>query len=266
MSTTERLRVNEIFHSLQGEGTSAGSRCVFIRLTGCDLGCSYCDTAYAFDQGDWMTLAEIIERVRAFGCRTVEITGGEPLLQPVVYPLMQRLLDEFETVLLETSGAVSIAKVDPRVVRIVDFKCPSSGVVERNDWTNLGLLTEHDEVKFVIGSRADYEWARDVIREYDLASRCPVLLAPVTAPPTHDAAASPVTSLAPSRLAAWLLEDRLDVRLGSSCIRSSGLRRSEEYESTLCSSVTPEEPRASARADTCMDMNPQPEKRQLSCK
>ncbi len=213
MCESQRLRVNEIFHSLQGEGTSAGSRCVFIRLTGCDLGCRYCDTAYAFDQGDWMTLAEILERARAFGCRTVEITGGEPLHQPEVYPLTQRLLGEFETVLLETSGTVSIAKVDPRVVRIVDFKCPSSGVVERNDWTNLGLLTGHDEVKFVIGGRADYEWARDVIREYDLTSRCAVLLTPVTAPPT-DSAASSVTNLAPSRLAAWLLEDRLDVRLG----------------------------------------------------
>lgn len=213
MCESQRLRVNEIFHSLQGEGTSAGRRCVFVRLTGCDLRCSYCDTAYAFDQGNWMTLGEILERVRGFDCRAVEITGGEPLLQPNVYPLMQRLLDEFETVLLETSGAIGIARVDPRVVRIVDFKCPSSGMVERNDWANIDLLTEHDEVKFVIGDRPDYEWARGVIHEHDLTARCTVSLTPVTAPQPA-AAAAVVTSLAPSRLAAWLLEDRLDVRLG----------------------------------------------------
>ena len=214
MRTTQRLRVNEIFHSVQGESTRAGLRCAFIRLTGCKLRCAYCDTAYAFDEGDWMTLDEITERVRAFDCPTVEVTGGEPLLQPNVYLLMQWLLDEFETVLLETSGAVSIAEVDPRVVRIVDFKCPSSGEVERNDWTNIDLLTKRDEVKFVIGDRADYEWARGVIHKYDLTSRCPVLLSPVTAPAEAGASASPVASLAPDQLAEWLLADRLDVRLG----------------------------------------------------
>ena len=161
-----------------------------------------------------MTLDQIVERVHAFECPTVEVTGGEPLLQPNVYPLMDRLADQFETVLLETSGTVSIARVDPRVVRIVDFKCPSSGAVERNDWTNVDLLTERDEVKFVIGDRADYEWARDVIRKYDLTARCTVLLSPVTAPPTADEVESPVTSLAPGQLAEWLLADRLHVRLG----------------------------------------------------
>ena len=206
--------MNEIFHSLQGEGTRAGTRCIFIRLTSCNLRCAYCDTPYAFDEGDWMTLDQIIERVRTFECPTVEVTGGEPLLQPNVYPLMQRLLDEFATVLLETSGAASIAKVDPRVVRIVDFKCPSSGEGEKNNWTNVDALTEHDEVKFVIGDRADYEWARRVIRKYDLTLRCPVLLSPVTAPPPADGAESSVTSLPPDRLAEWLLADRLDVRLG----------------------------------------------------
>jgi len=165
MSSTQRLRVNEIFHSIQGEGTRAGARCAFIRLTGCNLRCAYCATTYAFDQGEPMTLDEIVERVTAFNCPTVEVTGGEPLLQPDVYPLLDRLLDEFETVLLETSGAVSIARVDPRVVRIVDFKCPSSGEAGRNDWGNIDLLTARDEIKFVIGGRADYEWARDVIRK-----------------------------------------------------------------------------------------------------
>jgi 7-carboxy-7-deazaguanine synthase len=210
MGKPQRLRVNEIFHSVQGEGTRAGVRCVFVRLTGCHLRCTYCDTSYAFDEGDWLTLDEILARVRVFHCPTVEVTGGEPLLQPDVYPLMERLSDEFETVLLETSGALNVAQVDPRVVRIVDFKCPSSGEAERNDWSNVHLLRPTDEVKFVIGARADYEWACDIVRRYDLPSRCPVLFSPVAAPPN---AAEP-TGLAPVKLADWLVEDRLDVRLG----------------------------------------------------
>jgi 7-carboxy-7-deazaguanine synthase len=214
MTKPPRLRVNEIFYSVQGEGTRAGSRCVFIRLTGCHLRCTYCDTAYAFHEGQWMTLDEILERLRAFDCPTVEVTGGEPLLQPDVYPLMERLLGEFETVLLETSGAVSIAKVDPRVVRVVDFKCPSSGEAARNDWSNIDLLTRRDEVKFVVATRADYEWARELIRKHDLPSRCAVLLAPVT-PPADGGPLKPAQgALEPNELAAWLLEDRLDVRLG----------------------------------------------------
>jgi 7-carboxy-7-deazaguanine synthase len=209
MCGTQRLRVNEIFHSVQGEGTRAGERCVFIRLTGCHLRCTYCDTKYAFDEGEWMTLDEILARVRAFNCPTVEVTGGEPLLQPNVYPLMERLLDEFDTVLLETSGTLSIAKVDPRVVRIVDFKCPSSGAMERNDWANVEPLKPTDEVKFVIGTREDYEWACNMVRKYDLPLLCPVLFSPVTAPPNGDAR----QGLAPEKLAEWLLDDRLDVRL-----------------------------------------------------
>jgi 7-carboxy-7-deazaguanine synthase len=214
MSDPRRLRVNEIFHSIQGEGTRAGMRCGFVRLTGCNLRCAYCDTTYAFDQGDWLTLDRIVERVRAFGCPMVEVTGGEPLLQPSVYPLLDRLLDQFATVLLETSGAVSIARVNPRVVRIVDFKCPSSGKAGKNDWANIDWLTGQDEVKFVVGGRADYEWARDVIRQHDLTSRCTVLLSPVTAPPTTDGTAPAVAPLDPEQLAEWLLADRLDVRLG----------------------------------------------------
>jgi 7-carboxy-7-deazaguanine synthase len=209
MGEPQRLRVNEIFHSVQGEGTRAGVRCVFIRLTGCHLRCTYCDTQYAFDEGDWMTLDEILGRVRAYDCPTIEVTGGEPLLQSAVYPLLKRLADEFETVLLETSGTLSIAQVDPRVVRIVDFKCPSSGEMERNDWSNVELLRPTDEVKFVIGTSADYEWARNVIHKYDLASRCPVLFSPVTQPPN---AREPLR-LDPEQLAKWLLDDRLDVRL-----------------------------------------------------
>ncbi len=197
-----RLCINEIFHSIQGEGTRAGVPCVFIRLTGCHLRCRWCDTAYAFTDGDWMSLDEIQARVQHYGCGTVEVTGGEPLLQPGVYPLMTKLADEFETVLLETSGALSIAEVDPRVVRIVDVKCPGSGEAERNCWPNLDLLTPRDELKFVLADRGDYDWARDVVRRYDLLRRCPVIFAPV-----HGV-------LAPADLAAWVLEDRLAVRVG----------------------------------------------------
>jgi 7-carboxy-7-deazaguanine synthase len=225
------LRVNEIFHSVQGEGTRAGVPCAFIRLTGCHLRCVWCDTEYAFNEGAWMTLAEILERVRAFKCRTVEVTGGEPLLQPDVYPLMDRLLAEYETVLLETSGAVSIARVDPRVVRIVDFKCPSSGEAERNDWSNVRLLTPRDEVKFVIGSREDYEFARYAVSRHDLPARCTVLFSPVvpsdrepqpgvqSLPVGEEAAAAGEaggpndTEFGPAMLAGWLLEDGLDVRV-----------------------------------------------------
>jgi 7-carboxy-7-deazaguanine synthase len=214
MSGAARLKVNEIFHSIQGEGTRAGVRCVFVRLTGCHLRCSYCDTEYGFYEGAWMTLDEIVSRVREYDCPTVEITGGEPLLQPAVYPLMQRLADELPSVLLETSGACSIAKVDPRVVRIMDLKTPGSGEQERNCWANLELLTPRDEVKFVIGSREDYEWSRDVVARYRLTARCPVLFCPVVG--VADAGAYELYRghLDPAALAAWILEDRLDVRFG----------------------------------------------------
>lgn len=202
MEGPPQVRVNEIFYSLQGEGTRVGLRCVFIRLTGCDLRCVWCDTQYAFDEGQWMTLDEVLDRVRAYRCPTVEVTGGEPLLQPAVYPLMTRLADEFPAVLLETSGALSIADVDPRVVRIMDIKCPGSGEAERNHWPNIELLSRRDEVKFVLLDRNDYEWARDVVRRYDLPSRCPVVFSPV-----HD-------RLRPVELGGWVLEDRLDVRVG----------------------------------------------------
>ena len=199
--SADRLRINEIFHSIQGEGTRAGMPCVFIRLTGCHLRCTYCDTEYAFYEGGWMTLDEIMARVRDYGCGTVEVTGGEPLLQPAVYPLMKRLADEFETVLLETSGAAPIDKVDPRVIRIVDFKCPSSGEVEQNCWDNAGCLRAADEVKFVIGDREDYDWSKSTLNEYVLLSRCPVLFSPV-----HD-------KLSPTELAEWVLADGLGVRI-----------------------------------------------------
>jgi 7-carboxy-7-deazaguanine synthase len=197
-----RLRINEIFHSLQGEGTRVGLPCVFVRLTGCHLRCTWCDTAYAFTEGRWMELDEILTQVRGFGCPLVEVTGGEPLLQPAVHPLLNRLADEFPTVLLETSGALSIATVDPRVVRIVDIKCPGSGESARNHWPNIDLLTPRDEVKFVLADRTDYDWAREVVQRYNLPARCPVIFAPV-----HQ-------TLNPADLAGWVLADRLDVRVG----------------------------------------------------
>jgi 7-carboxy-7-deazaguanine synthase len=202
MDNAPRLRINEIFHSIQGEGTRTGVRCVFVRLTGCHLRCTWYDTTYAFTEGEWMSLDDILDRVRAFDCPTVEVTGGEPLLQPAVYPLMSRLADEFVPVLLETGGAVPIERVDPRVVRIMDLKCPGSGEAERNHWPNIDHLTPHDEVKLVLLDRADYDWAKDVLRRYDLTARCPVIFSPV-----HG-------RLALLDLATWILADRLAVRVG----------------------------------------------------
>jgi 7-carboxy-7-deazaguanine synthase len=196
------LTVNEIFHSIQGESTHTGRPCVFVRLTACDLRCSWCDTPYAFHEGRKMTVGEVLEQVDAFGCWTVEITGGEPLLQQDVYPLMQSLLDRGHLVLLETGGHRSIANVPASVIRIMDVKCPASGEAGRNHWPNLDLLNPRDEVKFVIQDRADYEFAKDVVGRYDLARRS----AAVLFSPVHGV-------LEPKQLAAWILEDRLPVRL-----------------------------------------------------
>jgi 7-carboxy-7-deazaguanine synthase len=196
------LTINEIFHSIQGESTHVGRPCVFVRLTACDLRCSWCDTPYAFHEGRKMSVDEVVGDVDAFGCSVVEITGGEPLLQADVYPLMQRLLDRGHTVLLETGGHRSIAKVPAEVIRIVDVKCPGSGEADKNDWSNLDLLTEHDEVKFVVKDRLDYEFAREVIARHALANRCAAMLLS----PVHGV-------LPPKDLAAWILADRLPVRL-----------------------------------------------------
>ena len=196
------LTVNEIFHSIQGESTHAGERCVFVRLTACDLRCSWCDTAYAFHDGRKMSVEEVVEAVERAGCPLVEITGGEPLLQDDVYPLMERLLAAGRTVMLETGGHRSIARVPAAVVKIVDVKCPGSGEADKNDWTNLDRLAAHDQVKFVVKDRADYEFARDVVDRCDLASRAAaVLLSPV-----HGV-------LDPKALAEWMLADRLPARL-----------------------------------------------------
>jgi 7-carboxy-7-deazaguanine synthase len=202
----EVLRVTEIFHSVQGESTWAGLPCTFIRLTGCPLRCVWCDTEYAFHGGTKMSLDAIITRVDEIGTPVVEITGGEPLIHRNAFTLASRLLDRGYTVLVETSGAIDIAPLDPRAHRIMDLKCPDSGEESRNLWSNLDHLTARDEVKFVIASRRDYEWARDVIRSRSLDERVR----------TGELAAllfSPVwQSMDFRELAGWILEDRLPVR------------------------------------------------------
>jgi 7-carboxy-7-deazaguanine synthase len=195
------LTINEIFYSIQGESSRAGQPCVFVRLTACDLRCSWCDTPYAFDEGRKMSVDEVVGAVERYGCPLVEITGGEPLLQEDVYELMERLQRAGRTVMLETGGHRSIARVPADVLKIVDVKCPGSGEADRNDWSNLEALAPHDEVKFVIRDRADYEFARGVISRHRLADRAAVLLSPV-----HGV-------LEPRMLSEWLLADRLPARL-----------------------------------------------------
>src|SRR5712692_10354961 len=168
----QTLRINEIYYSIQGESTWVGWSCVFVRLTFCNLRCNYCDTEYAFYEGTKQTLKKIVDLVAAFHCPLVEITGGEPLLQKNVLPLMSMLCDSGYTVLLETSGAHDVSKVDPRVHRIMDLKTPGSGEADKNLLSNIDHLTLRDEVKFVMGSREDYEWSRDKVQHYDLPSRC----------------------------------------------------------------------------------------------
>jgi 7-carboxy-7-deazaguanine synthase len=196
------LTINEIFHSIQGESSFAGQPCVFVRLTACDLRCTWCDTPYAFYEGRKMSVDEVIADVESRGCELVEVTGGEPLLQQDVYPLMQRLIDAGKTVLIETGGHRSIGKVPAGVIRIMDVKCPGSGESAKNDWSNLPLLTKRDEVKFVIADRVDYDYAREILAREHLADRCgAVLFSPV-----HG-------KLEPRQLSEWVLADRLPVRV-----------------------------------------------------
>jgi len=196
------LTVNEIFYSIQGESTRAGERCVFVRLTACDLRCSWCDTPYAFHEGRKMSVDEVVDTVDRFGCDLVEVTGGEPLLQDDVYPLMDRLLASGRTVMLETGGHRPIDRVPAPVIKIVDVKCPGSGEAGKNDWANLDRLASHDQVKFVVKDRADYEFARDVIATHDLASRAGAVLVS----PVHGV-------LDPKTLSEWMLADCLPARL-----------------------------------------------------
>ena len=196
------LTVNEIFHSIQGESDHVGRPCVFVRLTACDLRCVWCDTPYAFHEGRTRKVDDVVAEVAKYRCGLVEITGGEPLLQDDVYLLMDRLLASGATVLLETGGHLSVARVPPAVIKVMDVKCPGSGECARNAWDNLSRLTAHDQVKFVIADRIDYEFARDVVRRHALETQC----AAVLFSPVHE-------MLSPAGLAEWVLDDRLGVRL-----------------------------------------------------
>lgn len=196
-----QLRITEIFHSLQGETSRVGLPTVFIRLTGCPLRCSYCDTAYAFTGGQSISLAEILAQVAEFAPQYVTVTGGEPLAQKNCQPLLRALCDAGYKVSLETGGALDIAAVDARVMRVVDIKTPASGEAARNRWENLELLTPHDEVKFVLCDENDYQWARQIIQQYHLADRCLVLFSPA-----HG-------TLSATQLADWILRDKLEVRM-----------------------------------------------------
>jgi len=197
---TARLRINEIFHSLQGEADAVGFRTVFVRLTGCPLRCSYCDTEYAFHAGDWHDIDDILTTVRSFGAHHVCVTGGEPLAQPNCHQLLTRLCDAGYDVSLETSGAMNIAQVDVRVARVVDVKTPGSREAARNRVENFALLTGRDQVKFVICSREDFDWSKAYMMEHDLTIHCQVLFSPS------------YQDVAPAALAEWILAERLNVR------------------------------------------------------
>ncbi len=194
------LKINEIYFSIQGESTKAGLPCVFVRLTYCNLRCKYCDTEYAFYEGKELSLDEIISGVKKFDCKLVEITGGEPLVQSDTINLMQRLCDEGFEVLLETGGSLSIKEIDPRVKIIMDLKCPSSGMLKKNYYKNIDTIKPSDELKFVIGTREDYEWTKEIIQKYNLMKKCIILFSVVFG------------ELEPVILVEWILEDKLDVR------------------------------------------------------
>lgn len=194
------LKVNEIFYSVQGEGTSAGLPCVFVRLTYCNLRCTYCDTEYAFHEGTDLSIDEILYEVNNFKCNLVEVTGGEPLLQRESLQLMKALCDAGYSVLLETGGSLSIKDVDPRVTIIMDIKTPSSKMESKNLFSNIDLLKKEDEVKFVVGDSEDYLWTKQVMKEYDLSSKCRILISPVFG------------KIEPAEIAGWILKDNLPAR------------------------------------------------------
>ena len=200
-SKENQLRINEIFFSIQGESTFAGLPCVFVRLTYCNLRCSYCDTEYAFYEGDWRSFDDIITEIKNYNCPLIEVTGGEPLLQENVLPFMSRLCDEKFIVLLETAGHMDISQVDKRVKRIMDIKCPSSNESHKMFWPNIEKLNSNDQVKFVIGNFEDYRFAKEIINKYHLNEICIILLSPVFG------------ELNAQELAEWILEDNLPVRM-----------------------------------------------------
>lgn len=194
------LKVNEIYFSIQGESSKAGLPCVFVRLTYCNLRCTYCDTEYAFYEGKDQSIDEIISEVKKYNCNLVEITGGEPLVQEESIDLMKRLCDDGFDVMLETGGSLSIKEIDERVMIILDLKTPSSGMLKKNLYDNIEIIKQTDEIKFVIGSREDYEWTKGIIEKYNLASKCGILFSVV------------FSKLEPVKLVNWILEDNLNVR------------------------------------------------------
>ncbi len=194
------LKVNEIYYSVQGESTSAGLPCIFVRLTYCNLRCTYCDTEYAFYEGKDLSIKQIIDKVRSYDCNLVEVTGGEPLMQEDSYLLLHKLCEEGFEVLLETGGSLPIKEVDKRVKLIMDFKCPSSGMQKKNLYENINYLKQNDELKFVIGNREDYEWSKNIIKEYQLSEKFEILFSTV------------FEELKPETLVKWILEDKLNVR------------------------------------------------------
>lgn len=198
---SEQLKIHEIFYSLQGESTLTGLPTVFVRLTGCPLRCSWCDTEYAFVGGGWMHFDDIMAEVAQHKTPYICVTGGEPLAQKRVHHLLNRLVDEDYTVSLETAGALSVADVHPKVIKIIDLKAPGSGEESKNDYSNLELLTYQDQVKFVIADKSDYLWAVDVLKKYDINKRCQVLFSPVA------------DVMSPKQLAQWVLDDQLPVRM-----------------------------------------------------
>lgn len=197
---TEYMRITEIFYSIQGESTFSGLACVFIRTTGCNLRCVWCDTEYSFYGGVEMTLDEIVTKVESYNCKLVELTGGEPMLQKEIHELSARLLAQGYTVLLETGGSLDLSQLDARVIKIVDLKCPGSGEQDKNFWPNLKVLQPHDQIKFVIKDRRDYEWSLEVLREHRLAGRFEILFSPVFGEMDY------------RMLAEWMLADHVDAR------------------------------------------------------
>lgn len=199
-SSIDTLNINEIFFSIQGESTRIGEPCVFVRLTGCDLRCAWCDTAYAFYEGTETSIDAILQKIKELDCKLVEITGGEPLAQENVHSLMKQLCDTGYEVMIETGGHREISNIDSRVKRIMDIKCPGSKMEKRNLWSNIGRLTSQDEIKFVITDRIDYDWVKYIIQLHKLESKCPILMSPVFG------------TLENRTLAEWILHDHLSVR------------------------------------------------------
>jgi len=193
------LKINEIFHSIQGESTYAGRRCIFVRLTYCNLRCTYCDTEYAFNEGTDKSIETIIDQIKQYDCKLVEVTGGEPLMQEESLELMKKLCDLNFEVMLETGGSLPIKDVDERVKVVMDLKTPSSGMMKKNHYENIKFIKKNDEIKFVIGSREDYEWSKEIIKEYKLNDKCPILFSVV------------FDQLKPVTLSEWILQDKLDV-------------------------------------------------------